>query len=438
MNSMAEQIKEREANLETSLDRFQAITDTAVYAIVVIDSSDKIRFWNPAAERIFDYRSSQVMGRDLTVLIPERFWEAHRDALVRRVAGGPSQNVGKTIEATAVRNGGEEFPITLSLAQWEAPDGFYFSGLIRDITERKQIEAALKTSEERFRTLVENASECICQIDLEGNFQFMSPAGLESHGMVDLDEVIGLNMLELAESPYHDLLKQKFEQAKLGETVRFQYESETVDGVRWFESVVSPQYDSDGKLASVIRLSSDITDRQRAQEKLQYVSTHDLLTDLNNRATLFSRLREEVARTERHGGQFSWLILDIDNFKKVNDTYGHPAGDIVLHDISTVLKEEIRESDIVGRYGGEEFVVLMPQTGLETAMQAAERIRIALAARKIPVAPGKTISVSASAGVAVFPETAHSAEELVGQADEALYLAKEAGRNRVRMYRRSA
>ena len=112
MNSMAQEIKEREVYLKASRDRFRVITDTAVDAIVAIDSNGKITFWNPAAERIFDYRSDRAIGRDLTFLMPERFREAHREAIARRIAGGPSKNVGKTIEVVAVRNGGGVKPIS--------------------------------------------------------------------------------------------------------------------------------------------------------------------------------------------------------------------------------------------------------------------------------------------------------------------------------------
>src|SRR5215813_943473 len=153
----------------------------------------------------------------------------------------------------------------------------------------------------------------------------------------------------------------------------------------------------------------------------------DHLSGLPNRRRLEWQLEREVSRTERYGHPFSLLMLDIDNFKKVNDTFGHEAGDEVIRILSKTLREGIRGIDLAARIGGEEFAIILTETGLVRAMEVAERLRLAIKAVQIPVARSITVSL----GVAEVPGCAQTARELLACADAALYTAKEQGRDRV-------
>jgi diguanylate cyclase (GGDEF)-like protein len=168
-----------------------------------------------------------------------------------------------------------------------------------------------------------------------------------------------------------------------------------------------------------------------ANYKLQETSVRDYLTGLYNRRFLFDFLDKEVSRAQRYGGYFSILMLDIDYFKKINDTYGHHSGDLVLTAMGKKTLEMKRSSDIVARYGGEEFVIVLPQTDLGGAVAFAERLRKAIESLEIP-ADDRTLNITASIGVATYdPETKLSANEIINAADKALYEAKNSGRNRV-------
>jgi diguanylate cyclase (GGDEF)-like protein len=154
----------------------------------------------------------------------------------------------------------------------------------------------------------------------------------------------------------------------------------------------------------------------------------DGLTDLANRRHFEETLAVEISRAERFGGALALILADLDDFKQVNDRYGHQSGDDVLREFAALLRATVRDIDLAARYGGEEFAVLLPQTDLEGAERVAERLREAMAERRLSFAPGSVFSVTASFGVASFPDAATPAA-LFAAADEALYGAKSAGKN---------
>lgn len=171
--------------------------------------------------------------------------------------------------------------------------------------------------------------------------------------------------------------------------------------------------------------------RQR-EDEIRQLSLTDPLTHLSNRRSILSSLSLEHERSRRHGASFSILLVDLDHFKRINDSWGHPAGDQVLVEAAKTLKNSVRQNDHVGRYGGEEFLVILPGTDTEGAYQLAERCREQLERMKIFTADGSTLRITASMGLFCNEHlNAASAEKMLHYADEALYKAKEGGRNRV-------
>jgi diguanylate cyclase (GGDEF)-like protein len=171
-------------------------------------------------------------------------------------------------------------------------------------------------------------------------------------------------------------------------------------------------------------------DNALTHEKVERLSIADGLTGLYNRRFLSDRLEEEYSKAVRYEMPLSLLVMDVDFFKRVNDTFGHQVGDNALIAVAQVLQQSVRESDLVGRYGGEEFVVLLPHTGLEQALGVAEKVRLAVS--ETPVEGMGERRLTISIGAAGFPDIrAANMEELVRKADEALYRAKEGGRNQV-------
>lgn len=198
-----------------------------------------------------------------------------------------------------------------------------------------------------------------------------------------------------------------------------------------------PIKNTDGEVESVCIILFDSTDtaiyrtmHQALVEKLQVASRVDGLTQLYNRAHWQTRLLEEFSRACRYKHPLSLLLFDLDHFKSVNDLYGHLGGDAVLMKVAEIVRASLRESDVAGRYGGEEFGVILPDTDARGAMVVAERLRSAI--ESSPVAyEGTGIPISASIGVVEFVLDLKSAEEMIAKADEALYKAKEGGRNQV-------
>jgi diguanylate cyclase (GGDEF)-like protein len=169
---------------------------------------------------------------------------------------------------------------------------------------------------------------------------------------------------------------------------------------------------------------------RKKNKELHELSITDSLTGLYNRKHLMETLDNEVARSKRHKHDFAVLVVDIDDFKEYNDTYGHLAGDEVLSRLAKVFKKSVRSCDYVARYGGEEFILVLPEIGPEDGVQAAERIRKKVAKEKF-AGDGKPREVTVSVGVASYPKDGDESQAIIRHADAALYKAKESGRNQV-------
>jgi diguanylate cyclase (GGDEF)-like protein len=173
------------------------------------------------------------------------------------------------------------------------------------------------------------------------------------------------------------------------------------------------------------------------EQRLEQLATVDQLTGLYNHRMFYSTLKNEIMRARRYGRPASLLMIDIDHFKRINDSYGHLAGDRVLERIGRLLKENLRAECSTCRYGGEEFAVILPEIGMEAAFTTAERLREIVAQTSFDNGTPDEIKITVSIGVSAFPESAAAVDELTSAADAALYAAKDAGRNRVVRYQKT-
>jgi len=177
----------------------------------------------------------------------------------------------------------------------------------------------------------------------------------------------------------------------------------------------------------------DISDRKTLENELEEMATRDPLTGLFNRREMSRVLEEELDRARRYQRPMAVLWVDFDHFKDVNDTFGHAAGDSVLRSISRLLLGSVRSVDAIGRFGGEEFVIVLPEMDLEEARDTAERLRCKVAEKPQPLGNGQEVPLTISVGVAVYPDHGQTASTLCAAADKAMYLAKQRGRNCVAM-----
>jgi diguanylate cyclase (GGDEF)-like protein/PAS domain S-box-containing protein len=310
------------------------------------------------------------------------------------------------------------------------------SELEEALRENEKINRALRESEAKFRGLVSQSLVGIV-IMKDGKFSYSNAKFDEIFGY-SADEVLGLGPLDVAIEGDRPLVAENIRKRLSGEVERVEYVIRALrkNGTEIDIEIQSSTMEIDGKL-ELISLFMDVTERTRAerevqalQERLREQSTHDALTGLYNRRYLEETLGRELISAERHGHPVSVIMADLDHFKAVNDRYGHLGGDEVLRVFGDLMKRHARGSDICCRYGGEEFLLVLPQMAKDNAVERAAQLCSAMASVPIPYG-ALAIRLTGSFGVATFPRDGRTADELIAAADIALYAAKAAGRNRV-------
>jgi len=349
------------------------------------------------------------------------------------------------------RKDGSQFFGTISARIIAIRTVLHIVSAIRDITERKQAEEALMESEEKYRSILNASPDDITITDLEGRILMVSPASKAMFGYEpDYDEFIGTRLVDFIVSE---------DVSRAQSNIRLMYKGahptpNEYRGVRQDLSIFDIEVNSgfvhnaNGQPTKMVFIIRDITARKLAEQKIlelvqqleiekntaQLNSITDSLTGLANRRYFDEALSTEFYRLKRSGSTLSLIILDVDYFKRFNDSYGHIAGDNCLRQIGTTLKTIVgRAPDIVARYGGEEFVVILPETKDNGAETLAERIRKTVEELAIPHSASDTAEhVTVSLGVVtVYTTKLALPQQVVALADEALYCAKERGRNRV-------
>jgi diguanylate cyclase (GGDEF)-like protein/PAS domain S-box-containing protein len=305
----------------------------------------------------------------------------------------------------------------------------HYEGALEDVTDRRRAEEALRVSEERFRSLVQNASDLISILDADATVRYESP----SHGRVlglEPEAHSGRSLLDLVHPDDRPVVDEALRQLleRPDEIVTFEHRLRHQDGSwRVIESTASNLL-AQAAVAGVVLNSHDITDRKVAEEKLLHDALHDELTGLPNRALFMDRLRQSMDRSRREPERLTAvLFLDLDRFKIVNDSLGHLVGDDLLNQIATSLAAALRPSDTIARVGGDEFAILL-EGGRDVgdAVRVAERIHERLTA---PIHLGShELFATASIGIAVHTPEYLRPEDLLRDADTAMYRAKSSGR----------
>jgi diguanylate cyclase (GGDEF)-like protein/PAS domain S-box-containing protein len=307
--------------------------------------------------------------------------------------------------------------------------------LVNDITERKRAEEAVRAAEERFRSAFDNAPIGMNLIDLDGRFIQVNRAFCAMTGYKE-DELLGKTCQSIT---YHEDLENDLKDMRrmgAGEIDHYQLEKRLVHSgghpvwTMTSRSLVRGRGDEPLHIVSQV---ADITQRKQSDMMLTHMALHDSLTGLPNRTLALDRLALALARTERHPYSVAVLFLDLDRFKVINDSLGHNVGDELLVSVASRLREAVRPSDTVARIGGDEFVVVCEDIGdVEDAARIAERIADALSLSFDLT--GDEVILSTSIGIAVSSGHQDAPEDLLRDADSAMYRAKEGGRNRYEVF----
>ncbi len=299
--------------------------------------------------------------------------------------------------------------------------------IFRDMTSRKQNELHML----QLSRVVEQSPTSIAITDLDGNITYVNPHFSALTGYT-FDESIGQNIriLKSGHTPL-GIYTELWQTIVAGKIWKGEFLNKKKNGdLYWAQATIAPVFGPDGKILNLIAIKEDITEQKLMAVELERLASTDSLTGMINRRELIRRAEIELERARRYQHPTAAIMLDVDHFKKVNDSYGHAAGDRVLVMLAQLLTRELRVSDLVARYGGEEFMLVLPETPLDKAINIAERIRDTVTNTPVMV-DGQTIRVTISLGVTSSESAGQDFESLLKAADRLLYQAKQLGRNRV-------
>jgi diguanylate cyclase (GGDEF)-like protein/PAS domain S-box-containing protein len=297
------------------------------------------------------------------------------------------------------------------------------------LKEREVLLRSVQDQEQWIRLITNSLPARISYIDRNLRFGYVNRT-FEEHFRVAAEDVLGRTVREVLGDSIADMRAPWHECALLGEDVRFEEQNETDASESYSDIVFVPRHDESGAVVGFFSLALDITVRKRLEAKLREMADVDDLTGTLNRRALTERANVEIERYRRTGKAFAFLIMDIDFFKRVNDTYGHTAGDEALRSLAETCRKTIRPYDILGRFGGEEFVILTPDATETEGRSLAERLRLAVEHTPVPTAAGGEIRLTVSVGCTVVRQD-DSLDDLLRRSDSALYESKNTGRNKV-------
>lgn len=425
MITVAADVTERK-RADEDLRRFRLAMDTSGDAILLIDrASMRYIDVNQTFCDLVGYNRQEMLG-----MTPMDLFSADRITLERDydalIAG--DGRATQMIEGQYRHKDGTLIPIEARRRALQTRQGWIIVGASRDITERRRAEESLRESASELRLLVDNVPAMILYVDLNQRCIFSNLRYATFFGHT-ADTLVGKHLREIIGEAGYPALVQHFEDALAGHQVTYEREVPIANGERrWIEVKLVPRATDSGEKLGFYSMAVDVTDRKQAGEWAQYAANHDSLTGVPNRLLFNDRLGQTIGLARRDTRQFALLYLDLDDFKPVNDTFGHEAGDELLKGVVARLREQVRDSDTVARLGGDEFVVILNSINTpQDAAVVAEKIIAAIAA---PFRLGdrpREVKIGSSIGIAVYPRDALDREILIRCADAAMYRAKTDG-----------
>ncbi len=421
------------AELTAQDESFRALAYVSPVGIFRADPQGHAIYANKRWSEIADLETSDTLGDGWTRAVHpgDRMWVA---AGWEDFVGAPSE---WHEEFRLRRQDGEIRWVECRAVPERDPEGKItgFAGTVTDITERRRSERALEESERLFRSFFQHSNIGLAIIDPDGHWMRVNRQFCR---MLDYTEqgLMATNWETLTHPDDMACDMAQFELLLHGKIPQYEQDKRFL---RSNGSVVHTHLTlaghrlSGGSVEFVIVSAQDISEQVRMQAELQRLALRDPLTGVYNRLEMVRRLREELARAHRYKRSVSAFLLDVDHFKQINDRHGHRAGDAALQLLVQVLEKELRHSDYIARFGGEEFVVILPETPPREALELAQRLCAKVQRTPLTLPDGRTLNLTASIGVAAFPDHVEGWEDLIEAADRAMYQAKKRGRNRAQV-----
>jgi diguanylate cyclase (GGDEF)-like protein/PAS domain S-box-containing protein len=402
--------------------------EQAYNAVLVIDPGNDQRgphivYANPRFLSLSGYMLEEVMGCSPEFLIGPQTDRA----LLRRMRAAVW--AGEIFQGISVnyRKDGSSYHVEWTVSPVRDGSGEIrcFMAFLQDVSARIEAEA----QRDLMASALTATAACVLICDTDGAIVFANQAMAAQTGY-SIEELVGQRP-DILKSGKHDpaFYARMWQHLVAGQTFRATFTNRRKDGsIFHCEQTISPALDASGRLSHYISISKDVSERVGTERDLREQASRDVLTGLYNRRYGEQRLRSCCSEARERGGQLSLMLCDIDHFKSINDSFGHAAGDFALQACSQTIQNGVRQSDIAVRWGGEEFLVILPDCDLEAATQLAERLRQNIRIEAISGVRSLTLSIGvATVGADETPDQA------VARADQAMYRAKRAGRNRVEL-----
>jgi len=424
-------VEQDEADYRTLVEHVPAMVYRAD-----VGGEDEWHFVSPQVKAFLGYSPAEFTS-DLWL---SRMYPADRDRVLEEEDRDRDRPDGSThrIEYRFRTKDGRVVWISDEYVLMSGPDGRrYYRGVMLDITERKMSETELGPHEERYRSLVQHACDVIVVIDAEGSITYLSPSVERVLGYTPLER-IGRSMFDLVHPDDLALERETISELlkRTGNYSRIELRVCHKDGsYRWLEVSLTNLLEDPGVQGIFVNYR-DVSERKMLEQQLRHHALHDPLTGLANRSLLVDRLEHAIAASARRNEHLAVLFIDLDDFKLVNDVFGHAAGDQVLIAAAGRIRPCLRSEDTASRLGGDEFVVLLE--GVDHESDATTIARRILESLHLPFVVGdQEVTIQASIGVAVA-DAPQNAQTLLRRADAAMYLAKSRGSGRYEVYQSPA
>ncbi len=416
-----------EETLKATSHELRLLVHASPLVVVSLDVNGLVRTWNATAERVFGWTAEEVVGKP-DPLFSQGVREDLYELFERAVRGEAFTEMPTQL----LRKDGQPIDVSVSIAPIYDPAAT-INGIIAvivDLTQYRQTEA----SQRQLSEIVETTTDCVIITNVPGQGFYINLAGRRMLGIGPYEEVGRLDLIDLHPVQARSLMLNEAMPAAVrdggwsGDTVLVSGDGREIP----VSMVMLAHRGPEGDVTCFSVIARDITDQKRFQAELVRIANHDHLTDLFNRRRLEEELTLHLAEARRYGIHGALLIVDLDQFKDVNDSLGHLVGDQLLVRVAGLLRERLRETDIIARMGGDEFAVLLPHTNAEQALTLAEQIVVSLRETAI-VAADRPVGATASIGIALFPDHGVTVGDMLARADLAMYQAKET-RNRATLY----